>query len=122
MQRTMDKAAAHGEAQLWNVLKREEETVLQVGKKVEQVADILDRAADKSRRAHHRELRAKESLDHSVHILGHYQKTQRNYNTVVDNKLSSILNGCLHHVDQECHGRPSPRNLPPPMAPHLPVC
>lgn len=98
------------------------------------VAEIFATASKKSMQAHHQEAVSTQSLAHAVNTLGKHYKTQRQYNTTVDGKISHALQGCLHGPlptpaspasarlpsapgsRQTARGCPSPRSLPPPSA------
>jgi hypothetical protein len=53
-------------------------------------------------------------LEHAAYNLGSHYKTQRQYSSSTDGKISKVLQGCLHGggswADHD-RGQPRPRNL-----------
>lgn len=102
--------------QLQRVQRREQKTAHALDEWREGAVSVLfQTAAVKSQDAHRREQLATHSLEHAVHHLGHHHSTHRQYNTVVDSKISSVLQGALHdHPTAHALGAPSARSLNPP--------
>eukprot|EP00747_Dinoflagellata_sp_TGD_P182371 gnl/TRDRNA2_/TRDRNA2_36604_c0_seq1.p1 gnl/TRDRNA2_/TRDRNA2_36604_c0~~gnl/TRDRNA2_/TRDRNA2_36604_c0_seq1.p1 ORF type:complete len:417 (-),score=101.18 gnl/TRDRNA2_/TRDRNA2_36604_c0_seq1:167-1417(-) len=103
---TLEDCRSH----LERVLHREDETATYVGKKVHMYSELFDLASARSLEAHRKELHSTMSLEQTVHILGKHVATRQQYNTALDNKISTSLHGCLHNTA----GEPSPRSLPIP--------
>eukprot|EP00439_Symbiodinium_sp_Y106_P050234 s1408_g6.t1 len=58
----------------------------------------------------------KVSLEQTAWVLGHHFKSRWNYTPSVDDKVTNILQGCLHGRDpKSILPHPSPRSLEPPV-------
>merc|ERR1711870_14247 len=104
-------------ARVQQAKKRDEKTAAFLEEwKDREVSVLFETAATTSYAAHKQESISQESLEHSVHVLGRHYSTHKQYNLSADDKISSILQGCLH----EAPGAPSSRALPPPVPPPYP--